>query len=67
MPNSFLVSLAWNSSGELARDDFEQVLSALLKISDLTTDDFFLAERPTAQVSQRNYLVAFQNGNLLKT
>ena len=47
MPNSFLVSLAWNPSGELARDDFEQVLSALLIISDLTTDDFFLAEIPT--------------------
>ena len=48
MPNSFLVSLAWNSSGELAREDYEQVLSALLKISDLITDDFVRAETPSA-------------------
>lgn len=45
MPNSFLVNLNWNSSGELARDDFEQVLSELLKISDLTTDAVFITER----------------------
>ncbi|MDA0291012.1 MAG: hypothetical protein O2922_03330 [Cyanobacteria bacterium] len=45
MPNSFLVNLDWNSSGELARDDFEQVLSELLKISDVTTDVVSVAER----------------------
>lgn len=45
MPNSFLVNLDWNSSGELARDDFEQVLSELLKINDLTTDAVLIAEK----------------------
>lgn len=47
MPNSFLANLDWNSSGELARSDFEQVLSALLKMSELTTEDVSKTERHT--------------------
>lgn len=49
MPNSFLANLDWNSSGELARSDFEQVLSALLKMSELTTEDVSKTESHTTQ------------------